>query len=335
MNNSNTLTRKKNNLMRSQKALAILIVAALFVFFSIFGKNFLTLDMMDTLLQSSYFILCIAIGMTFIITSGGIDLSISAVMLTAAITAGVAYNNWGWSIGQALLLLPVITVMFGTLNGFLIAYCKLPAFIATMGTMMMSQGFSYIISDLKTMRFPPISDMENGWYKWVFYRTLGGVPVAVFYIIALVLIAIFLMNNTKFGKYCAAIGSNKEATRLSGVDVRKWEMLVYIVSGLFTAMGGLFFICVYNAVIPGTSGGYELNAIAASVIGGTSLAGGEGTVTGTVIGVFIINILKSGLVTVGLQQQWQIFFTGLVLVLAVLMDIYRNEKAKRAVKSTQ
>lgn len=327
------LVLKKRGILQSQKALAILIVVILFVFFSIFGTKFLTLDMMENILQSSYFIICIALGMTFIITSGGIDLSISAVMLTAAITAGVAYNNWGWPIGYALLLIPAITAIFGTLNGFLVAYCKLPAFIATMGSMMMAQGVSYIISDLTTMRFPPISDLENGWYKWVFYKTQTGFPVAIFYIIGLVLIAFYLMNKTKFGKYTAAIGSNKEATRLSGVNVQKWEMLVYIVSSLFAAMGSIFFICVYNAIIPGTSGGYELNAIAATVIGGTSLAGGEGTITGTVIGVFIINILKVGLVTVGLQQQWQIFFTGLVLVLAVLMDIYRSEKAKKVVKS--
>ena len=300
----------------SQRMLALCTLLVLFAFFSVFGKRFFSADTMMNLIESSYYIICMALGMTFIIATGGIDLSIGTVGMCGAIVGGVAYNVWGLPMWCALLFIVVTTTLFGALNGFLVAYCKLPAFVATMGVMMISQGVGYIVSEVQTMRFPIIS--------------LDGFPMGIIYVVILFLIAAFLLRYTKLGKYACAIGSNKEATRLSGVNTKKWEMLVYVVSGVFTGFAGLFYAATYTSVLPGSGAGMEMQAVAAVVIGGTSLAGGFGTIVGTLIGVFIMSVLKNGLMTVGLQQQWQVFFTGIAVLLAVLLDIYKTGKDGRA-----
>ncbi len=143
-------------------------------------------------------------------------------------------------------------------------------------------------------------------------------------------IAVFLLNKTRFGRYTFAIGSNEECARLSGVDVDRWKTLDYLVCGLFAGLAGIFYGATYTTVIPGTGNGQELNAIAGVVIGGTSMSGGSGTMVGTLIGVFIMSVLKNGLVSVGLEAQWQTFFTGVVVIGAVLLDIQRNKAANKA-----
>ena len=311
----------------SQRMLALCTLLVLFAFFSVFGKRFFSADTMMNLIESSYYIICMALGMTFIIATGGIDLSIGTVGMCGAIVGGVAYNVWGLPMWCALLFIVVTTTLFGALNGFLVAYCKLPAFVATMGVMMISQGVGYIVSEVQTMRFPIISE-PDGWFKRVFFKSLDGFPMGIIYVVILFLIAAFLLRYTKLGKYACAIGSNKEATRLSGVNTKKWEMLVYVVSGVFTGFAGLFY--ADTSVLPGSGAGMEMQAVAAVVIGGTSLAGGFGTIVGTLIGVFIMSVLKNGLMTVGLQQQWQVFFTGIAVLLAVLLDIYKTGKDGRA-----
>lgn len=154
--------------------------------------------------------------------------------------------------------------------------------------------------------------------------------MGVIYMVILFVIASFIFRYTKIGKYACAIGSNCEATRLSGVDTRRWTMLVYIIAGVFAGLAGIFYSATYTSVLPGSGSGMEMNAIAAVVIGGTSLSGGSGTMLGTIIGVFIMAVLKNGLMTIGIQQQWQVFFTGLAVLLAVMLDIYRSVKLKRS-----
>ena len=179
------------------------------------------------------------------------------------------------------------------------------------------------------MRYPVITS-PDGWFKRVLYKSLDGFPMGVIYMVILFVIASFLFRYTKIGKYACAIGSNCEATRLSGVDTCHWTMLVYIIAGVFAGLAGIFYSATYTSVLPGSGGGMEMNAIAAVVIGGTSLSGGSGTMLGTIIGVFIMAVLKNGLMTIGIQQQWQVLFTGLAVLLAVMLDIYRGEKLKRS-----
>ena len=280
------------------------------------------------LLESTYYIICVSFGMTFVISTGGIDLSVGTVAMCGALVGGVAYNVWGLPMWFSLIIIVFTGMLFGILNGILVSYLNLPAFVATLGTMMMSQGAGYIISGVQTMRYPSISE-PDGWFKRIFYKSLDGVPMGVIYMVILFAAAFFLFKYTKIGKYACAIGSNKEAARLSGVNVKRWGLLVYVISGIFAGLAGIFYAATYTAILPGSGSGIETNAIAATVIGGTSMTGGSGSMFGTIIGVFIMGILKNGLMTIGIQQQWQVLFTGAAVLLAVLLDIYRNNKIKR------
>ena len=290
--------KKQNHfqsLLMSQRIIALSCLVVLFLFFSCFGKNFLTKNSMVSLLESVYYIICLSFGMTFVISTGGIDLSIGCVAMCGALIGGVSYNRWNLPIWFALILTVAVTTAFGTLNGFLIARCKIPPFVATMGTQYLAQGIGYIVSRVQTMRYPVITS-PDGWFKRVLYKSLDGFPMGVIYMVILFAIASFLFRYTKIGKYACAIGSNCEATRLSGVDTCHWTMLVYIIAGVFAGLAGIFYSATYTSVLPGSGGGMEMNAIAAVVIGGTSLSGGSGTMLGTIIGVFIMAVLKNGLV---------------------------------------
>lgn len=311
-----------------QKLLAPAALVILYVFFAIFGNNFFSTYTLKTILESAYFIGFMAFGVTFVIITGGIDLSIGTNMMCAAMVGGVAYSMWGWPLGLALILVPLTGLVFGIANGFLVAKLKLPPFIATLGTMLVIQGFGSIISKVQTQRYPTIGSPDE-WFKTVFYRT-GQFPIGVIYLALAFIIAAFLLNKTRFGRYNFAIGSNEEATRLSGVDVDKWKIMIYAVCGLFAGVAGIFYAATYTTVIPGSGNGQELNAIAGVVIGGTSMAGGSGTMVGTLIGVFIMSVLKTGLASLGLQAHWQTFITGFVVIGAVLLDNFRNSAAARA-----
>lgn len=303
----------------------------LYIFFSFFGNNFFSVTTLINILDSSYYIGFLAIGVTFVIITGGIDLSIGTIMMCGALIGGVAYNIWHWPIALALLLTLIVTTLFGLINGLMVAKLKLPPFIATLGTMMVTMGFGAIISKVMTMRYPTVSD-PDGWFKFAFYKTNGGFPIGAVWLGVFFIIAFIVLNHTKLGRYTFAIGSNEEATRLSGVKVDNWKMIVYTISGFFAGLAAIVYSAAYTSIIPGTGNGIELQAISGVVIGGTSLAGGIGTMGGTLIGVYIMSVLKQGLMSMNLQGQWQTFFTGIVVIGAVLLDIYRSRKANQIKK---
>ena len=319
--------QKKQFSFNTQALLAPLALMILYAFFAICGNKFATLYTLKSILESSYYIGFMAFGVTFVIITGGIDLSIGTVMMCSAIIGGCAFNVWKLPLWFALCLVPLTGVLFGLANGFMIAKLKLPPFIATLGTMMVSRGFGSIISNVQTQNYPGIGS-ENEWFKNVFLR-YQGFPVGAIYLLVFFILAAFLLNKTRFGRYVFAIGSNEEATRLSGVNVDNWKILAYAVCGLFAGLSGIFYAATYTTCTPGTGNGEELNAIAGVVIGGTSMAGGAGTMVGTLIGVFIMSVIKMGLPSINLQQQWQIFFTGFVVIGAVLLDNLRNQAASR------
>lgn len=311
-----------------QKLLAPAALVILYIFFSLFGKNFFSTYTAKTILESTYYIGFMAFGVTFVIITGGIDLSIGTVMNCAALIGGTAYSMWGFPLWVALLLIPLVGLLFGVGNGFMVAKLKLPPFIATLGTMLVSQGFGSIISKVQTQRFPTIGS-PDGWFKTLFFR-IGTFPIGAAYLLVAFLVAWFLLNQTRFGRYNFSIGSNEEAARLSGVNVDKWKILIYSVCGLFAGLAGIFYAGTYTTVLPGSGNGQELNAIAAVVIGGTSMSGGSGTMIGTLIGAFIMSVLKAGLSSMGLQAHWQTFVTGFVVIGAVLLDKARTNAAAKA-----
>jgi ribose transport system permease protein len=319
-----------------QKLLAFGVLVLLYAFFSVFGKNFFSWEYFVNILNASYFIGFMAIGVTFVIITGGIDLSIGTNMMCGALIGGAAYNMWGWNIWAALALAVLVATVFGVLNGLMVAYLKLPPFIATLGTQMIGMGFGAIVTNVMTMRYPTIGS-PDGMFKNIFYKTpnnfiLPSFPIGAVWLVLSFIIGWVLLNRTRFGRYTYAMGSNFEATRLSGINTRKWLFLVYTFSGFFCGLAGVFYAAVYTSIIPSTGNGLELLAIAGVVIGGTSMMGGSGTLTGTMIGVFIMSVLKQGLMSMGLQGHWQTFFTGAVVIGAVLLDQYRIRKASEVRK---
>ncbi len=320
-----------------QKLLAPAALVILYIFFSIFGNNFFSPDMLKNILESSYYIGFMAFGVTFIIITGGIDLSLGTVMMCSALLGAYVFKQHHWPLVLALFLTVGVGVFFGFLNGFMVAKLKLPPFISTLGTMMMSQGFGSIITKVQSQTWPTATEPVGGWFKRVFIRSnifgVNGFPVGAFWLIAFFIIAALILHKTKFGRYTFAIGSNEEATRLSGINVDNWKVAVYTLSGFFVGMAGIFYAAAYTTITPGTGNGQEMNGITGVVIGGTSMAGGSGTMVGTLIGVFIMSVLKNGLSACGLQAPWQTFFTGLVVIGAVLLDIQRTKAANRVKKS--
>ena len=310
-----------------QKLLAPAVLVVLYTCFAIFGKNFFSVSTLINILESAYYTGLMSFGITFVIITGGIDLSIGTNLMCSAVVGGVAFSMWGWPLWLALCLVPLTGLVFGVLNGVLVAKAKLPPFIATLGMMLVTQGVGSIVSRVQTQRYPTIGT-ENEWFKTVFFRT-GNFPTGALYLLAAFLVAAFLLNKTRFGRYVYAIGSNEEATRLSGVNVSKYKILAYMVCGLFSGLGAILFAATYTTATPGTGNGFETYAIAAVIIGGTSMAGGSGTMVGTLIGIFIMAVLRAGLSSMGLQSHWQTFFTGVVVIGAVLMDNLRTRAGQR------
>lgn len=329
-NNNKTLIENLKD-MGLQKFLAPAALVILYIFFGIFGRNFFSYSTLVNILDSSYYIGFVAIGVTFVIITGGIDLSVGTVMMCAAIIGGTAYKSWGWPMWISLVLILVIATAFGFFNGILVSRLNLPPFIATLGTMMISMGVGSIVSNVRSATFPTRSH-PDGWFKSIF-KYIGedgsSVPTGAIVLFSVAIIAYIILTKTKMGRYIFAVGSNKEAARLSGVNVKKWEMMAYVVSGICAGFGGIAFAAVYTTVMPAQGQGFELYAIAGAVIGGTSLSGGIGTVFGTLIGVYIMSVLRAGLPSMDLQAHYQTFFTGVVVIGAVLLDIYRNKKASQ------
>lgn len=309
-----------------QRLIAILVLMLIFGFFSWQSSAFRTLSTFVSILDMSYFVGFLAIGVTFVIITGGIDLSVGTVMMCAAMVGGVLYNDFGWSITTAMVAILAVGVLFGLLNGLMVAYLKLPAFIATLGTMMVSRGISSIVSGVRSVSFP-LRSHADGWFRNIF-RTGDNFPTGILVLLVCGVMAAIVLNKTKLGRYIFSIGSNIDATRLSGVNVEKYQTLAYMISGLFAGIAGIAFAAIYTTILPGSGGGVELDAIAAAVVGGTSLAGGVGSILGTLVGVYIMTVLRIGLPFIGLQPHYQVLATGVVVILAVYADVYRSRKHK-------
>jgi len=213
-------------------------------------------------------------------------------------------------------------------NGWTIAKMKIPPFIATLGVMMIAKGLSLVITETKPIYFndsPAFREIAMG-------SVLGAaipnfaIPNAVLVLFLAALVAHLILSQTVLGRYCVALGSNEEATRLSGVNVDRWKMTIYSLGGAFSGLAGVIIASRLNSAQPALGAGYELDAIAAVVIGGTSLSGGEGTILGTIIGAFIISVLTNGLRILSVPQEWQTVITGVIVILAVYADILRRRQ---------
>lgn len=321
---------KKAASQNSQKLIISLVLIGLYIFFSIFGGNFATGTTLISIFNRSYFVGFLAIGVTFVIITGGIDLSVGAVLGSSALIGGFFFEKMGAPIGLSLLIMVLAGLLYGTFNGILVARFHLPPFIATLGTMLISIAIGSIASDVNTISFPTrFDEMGRGWYKQIFLTTSPQFPTGIVVLIVIAIIMGVVLQKTRVGRYTYAIGSNEEATKLSGVNVAKWKMYPYMISGVFAGLGAIAYTAAYTSVLPGTGRGFELDAIAAAVIGGTSLSGGAGSISGTFIGVFIMSVLATGLSSMGLPPHYQDLFTGIVVIGAVLFDIHRQKQSMK------
>lgn len=321
---------KFKKLLSNQQAVVTGALIIICLVFSLMTDKFLQVTTFTNIAKSAYYIAFLAIGVTFVISTGGIDLSIGTVAICSALIGGTMMEK-GTPMALVLLIMILVGACFGLLNGIMVSRLGLPAFIATLGTMMMSRGLGSIISKTKTISFPQGSS-EGAWFREIFMITKQGgflprnFPTGFILMAVLAILMSVLLNRTKTGRYILAIGSNKEATRLSGINVEKYETLAYVISGIFAALAGIAYVAVFSTAQPNTGNGFELDAIAGVVIGGTSLAGGVASIFGTIIGVFIMTVLKIGFPYIGVQSHYQLFITGIILVFAVYMDILNRKK---------
>lgn len=315
----------------TQRLVALLALIALFGFFSIASSSFRQYSTFVSIMDASYYIGFMAIGVTFAIITGGIDLSIGTVLVCSSLISGTLAVKFNLPIWLCLIAAIVIGALFGLANGIMVSRLGLPPFIASLGSMMVSKGLGSIITKSQSVTWPQ-SGTADGWFRNIFKITVETdngmiiIPTGFLLLVIMAIIMSMVLNKTRPGRYILALGSNKEAARLSGVNVAKWETLAYVFSGAFAGIAGIAYAATYSTLLPGGGGGFELDAIAGVVIGGTSMSGGYGTVAGTLIGVFIMSVLKTGLPFVGLMNYWQQFITGFVLVIAVFIDVYNKKK---------
>jgi ribose transport system permease protein len=322
---------QRPTLLRSdtlQRFLAFGGLIALVVVFSLASPFFMTPDNIGGILLATAVNGVLALGVTFVIINGGIDLSVGTVMTFSAVMTAQVMIIWQQPVLVGILAGLATGALCGTLNGLMVTKMKVPPFVATLGMLYATKGLSLVVSQLKPIYFndaPIFNQTAMGSVLGSIVPALDPIKNVVLVMFGAAIIAAFILSKTILGRYTFAMGSNVEATRLSGVNVDRWQTAVYMLCGLFAGLAGVLIGARLNSAQPALGAGYELDAIAAAVIGGTSLSGGEGTILGTVIGAFVISVLANGLRILSVPQEWQIVVTGTILVLAVYMDRRRRK----------
>jgi ribose transport system permease protein len=308
------------------RLLAFSGLIALVIVFSLASPNFMQTQNILAILQATSVNGVLAIAATLVIITGGIDLSVGTLMTFCAVIAGVILTYFGLPLPFGILGAILAGTVSGLVSGVVIAKLKVPPFIATLGMMLILKGLSLVISGTKPIYFnntPGFTQIAQGSFIGSVFPALP-VPNGVVILFAVALLAAFILGKTALGRYTFALGSNEEAVRLSGVNVDNWKIAVYATAGSICGVAGLLIASRLNSAQPALGQGYELDAIAAVVIGGTSLAGGRGTMLGTLIGALIISVLANGLRILSVPQEWQTVVTGCIIILAVYADILRR-----------
>ncbi|MDZ5451245.1 ABC transporter permease [Labrys sp. ZIDIC5] len=315
------------NLMKLRTFIALF---AVLIFFSLAAPNFLSTA--NLILMSKHVALnaFLAMGMTFVIVTGGIDLSVGSIVgLCGMVAGGLILNGLDLRIGytiffniyEVMAITLLVGILIGAVNGLLITKLNVAPFIATLGTLYIARGLALLSSDGAT--FPNLvgrADFGTQGYAVLGAGRLLGLPASVWILAVLALAAAYMARCTPLGRHIFAVGGNERAAGLSGIRVNRVKLFVYMFSGFCAAVVGLVVSSELMASHPATGESFELNAIAAAVLGGTSMSGGRGTIGGTVIGAFVIGILSDGLVMMGVSEFWQMVIKGLVIVIAVVVD---------------
>ena len=339
--------RTWNNLLTNGKQNMIIIGATLvlYLLFTLINRNFSSKSNLLTMTKSLVPYAMLGLGVTFVIATGGIDLSIGTVCVAAPVIAGaICGTTTSAEDGILWLTIPVmliVGVLFGLLNGFLIAKCKLPPFIATLGTMLLSRGLSAVIAQAITKSTSAIKYPSVSWLQKVF-SNVNGFPIGLVWVLGLTIICMIVMFKTKIGRYILAIGSNEEAARLSGINVDCYKIIAYAIGGLFAGIAAIFYTATNPSLTLAGGNGMELDAIAGVYIGGTSTTGGTASIIGTIFGAIILVVIRQGLnlSLSALDNSLNASFitytvTGVIVVVAVLLDIFKKKAATRVKKETR
>jgi ribose transport system permease protein len=324
---TNSLSIQKFPIKKFQSLIALLLLC---VVLSILTDKFFTAENGLNVLRQVAVNACIATGMTLVVLTAGIDLSVGSVLaLCGAVTAGLFKNGLefpssdlfvGFTITGALLAGLLLGALLGWFNGFTVTKFNVPPFVATLAMLTIARGFTMLYT-----KGHPISNLGKD-FAFIGSGSLIGIPVPVWLAIVVVLIAVFITQKTKLGRYIYAIGGNEQAAKLSGINIKKVKMIVYAIAGALAALGGIIVTARLDSAQPNAGMSYELDAIAAVVIGGTSLSGGKGSVWGTVMGAIIIGVLNNGLVLLNVSPFWQQVVKGGVILLAVIIDKIGEKK---------
>lgn len=310
-----------------RKYAIVLILLGMLIAMSILSPAFLqTRNLLNVVRQISVMGL-IAIGVTMVIITGGIDLSSGSVLALSAVVAASLAQQMDWSekkfpgldvpVLAPILAALLVGVICGCINGSIIARFRIPPFIATLGMMTVARGFALIYSER------PVSGLTDQ-YNFIGQGHILGIPVPILILATVAIIAHIMLNNTRFGRHIYALGGNEQAARISGLNISRIKIGVYTIAGMLAGLAGLVLSSRIGSGQPGLGLGYELDAIAAAVIGGTSLSGGIGTIWGTIVGALIIGVLNNGLDLLNVSAYWQTIVKGSIIVIAVIIDERKN-----------
>lgn len=305
--------------------IGILIALALIsLILAVSTPVFLTQDNMLSVLRQVSTNMCLALGMTLIIMLGGIDLSVGSIVAMAG-TLTVGFISLGeMGIIPAIFLGLLIGTLCGAANGAAIAYTGIPPFIVTLAMMMIARGIGFIYSGGQSIRIfdDNFTSIGTGY--------LGAIPYPVIYMLVFIIVMLVIVNRTRLGTYIYALGGNREAARLSGIPIKRVEIIVYTIAGFLAAFAGIVLSARMYSGQPSVAQGYEMDAIAACVLGGISMSGGIGRISGTILGVIVIGIINNGLNLLGVNSFWQLVAKGVIIFLAVYVDMLKRKRSKVA-----
>ena len=320
--------RLKNGIVRYFKdnigiIIALLVMCIFLVVFPTTRATFLTPKNVFNILRQNASNLFLATGMTMVIILGGIELSVGSVIALSGVVAAGCVINFGLPEIVGFLAAIGVGALVGMFNGFVICKTDIPPFIVTLASMNITKGIALVLTGGS-----PIRCMTDT-FKFPGAGYVGPVPTPVILMIIVFIIAAFMINRTQLGRHIYAVGGNAQAARFSGINVQKVKFIVYTYTGIMSGIAGLVVASRLYSGQPTAGDGAEMDAIAAVVVGGTSMSGGSGRLGGTLIGVLIIGVLNNGLNLLGVDSNWQYIVKGLVILLAVYVDFIRNKKAGR------
>ena len=293
----------------------------LFIAMSVASSSFLTVTNIFNILKQNAVYGVLAVGMTFVIVTGGIDLSVGSVVALSGVMSMALMARSGWGLVPALLAGVLIGTVIGLIDGFFITKVNMPAFIVTLAMMNIARGFALITTSGKPIYVQDdrLLIIGNG-------KLLENVPLQAVYMLIIFALLFVVLNYTKYGRHLYATGGNIEAARFSGINVNRVQLTAYIISGTVSGFAGVLTAARLYSALPSMGEGAEMNAIAAVVLGGTMMTGGSGTLGGTLIGALIIGVMNNGLNLMGVSSYWQDVAKGVIIILAIYMDIIRNKK---------